>query len=279
MDIKSIVSEILEKNINESYSSMNDSQLSKYIADLKKERNAASGPLADKRKSALQSKITSAEKEQAMRIQKSLGLEEIFGKKDVVNFSTFAGMYADGAHTFFTDKSGNKRKLSATGDRPRKYYIDDKEVSWEEVKRIVGKQTIHPKQGMNESVDILERVEVDHSRYLRAHGKKARGSSGSWMFTSQPYNTPSSDKIVTVSGSLSSAAKEAAKKLGTNRVYVMESVDLDEASYMINIRKEVEDILGKKLEGRQLAKFNTMRKVGYANPHDIVAQLKNSLTK
>jgi hypothetical protein len=76
---------------------------------------------------------------------------------------------------------------------------------------------------------LEERVEVDHSRYMRSHGKKARGS-GMWMFTSKDMGSPSNDEMVTVNGDLASAAKEAAKKLGTNRVYVMEEVELDEVS-------------------------------------------------
>jgi hypothetical protein len=83
----------------------------------------------------------------------------------------------------------------------------------------------------NESVEdsqLFERVEIDHSRYLRSHGKKARGA-GMWMFTSKGMGEPKGDEIVTINGDLSGAAKEAAKKLGTNRVYVMEEVELDEA--------------------------------------------------
>ena len=90
-------------------------------------------------------------------------------------------------------------------------------------------------KGKNEEVELDERVEVDHSRYMRSHSKKARGR-GMWMFTTKDMGEPSEDETVTVSGDLSTAAKEAAKKLGTKRVYVMEMVDLDEVS-MDKIRK------------------------------------------
>jgi hypothetical protein len=83
-------------------------------------------------------------------------------------------------------------------------------------------------QGVAESVELDEKVEVDHSRYMRSHGKKARGR-GMWMFTSKDMGLPSDDEMVTVNGDLTSAAKEAAKKLGSNRVYVMEEVELDES--------------------------------------------------
>ena len=80
-----------------------------------------------------------------------------------------------------------------------------------------------------ESVDLYERVEVSHDRYLRSHGKKARdpGYSLNWMFTSKDMGDPKEDEVVSVQGKLRDAAKEAAKKLGTKRVYVMESVDDD----------------------------------------------------
>lgn len=80
------------------------------------------------------------------------------------------------------------------------------------------------------AMDTLEeRVEIDHSRYMRSHGKKARGN-GMWIFTSKDMGKPNSDEMVTVSGDMSTAAKEAAKKLGVNRIYVMEEVELDEIS-------------------------------------------------
>lgn len=66
--------------------------------------------------------------------------------KDIVNFSMYSGMYSDGAHAVFTGRDGETHKLYAVG-RPRKYYIDDVETDWENVKRIVGRQTIHPRQG------------------------------------------------------------------------------------------------------------------------------------
>lgn len=93
----------------------------------------------------------------------------------------------------------------------------------------------HP--ALKEEIELSEKVELDHSRYLRSHGKKARGS-GMWMFTSKDMGKPSSDEMVTVNGNLSSAAKEAAKKLGTNRVYVMESIELDEVS--MSLAKKVQ---------------------------------------
>lgn len=84
-------------------------------------------------------------------------------ENDIVNFSSYAGMYSDGARTTFTGKDGKTHTLAASGDRPRKYYIDGKEVSWDEAKREVGKQKIKPIQGMKESLD-----EASNSKLAKA---------------------------------------------------------------------------------------------------------------
>lgn len=71
-----------------------------------------------------------------------------------------------------------------------------------------------------------------HDRYLRSHGKKARGT-GSWAFTTKQYGSPKENEMHFTSGqkSLSDAHKEAAAKLGTKHLYVMEEVeDLDESA-------------------------------------------------
>jgi hypothetical protein len=84
--------------------------------------------------------------------------------------------------------------------------------------------------------NLNEAVEISHSRYMRSHGKKASGN-GNWMFTTKGMGEPSDNEIVTVNGTLSDAGKEAAKKLNTNRVYVMEEVELDEVSIIKSGRK------------------------------------------
>jgi hypothetical protein len=88
-----------------------------------------------------------------------------------------------------------------------------------------------------EQAELDEAVEVRHDRYMRSHGKKASGGTGSWMFThknmgdvdhkneKEVYSAPS--------GKFSDAKKSAqqwAKKHGHSTVYVMESVELDEVS-------------------------------------------------
>jgi len=83
---------------------------------------------------------------------------------------------------------------------------------------------------------LNEGVEIDHTRYLRSNKKRASGS-GQWIFTTKEMGDPSDDEMVTVNGPLSAAGKEAAKKLKTNRVYVMESVKLDEVAIIKNNRK------------------------------------------
>jgi len=80
--------------------------------------------------------------------------ESVVTEGDIVNFSMYAGMYSDGAHAFFQAKDGKRHKLQATGDRPRKYYLDGKEIAWDDLKNIAGGVRIQPHQGMKpESVD------------------------------------------------------------------------------------------------------------------------------
>ena len=83
---------------------------------------------------------------------------------------------------------------------------------------------------------LNEGVEIDHTRYIRSHKKRASGS-GEWIFTSKEMGDPSDDEMVTVNGPLSAAGKEAAKKLKTNRVYVMESVELNENPFNQRLQK------------------------------------------
>lgn len=68
--------------------------------------------------------------------------------------------------------------------------------------------------------DVVEGI--NHDRYLRSHGRKAKGQ-GSWMFTTKRMGEPSKDETVTVHGHLSDAGREAMKKLKAKEVYVMEA--------------------------------------------------------
>jgi hypothetical protein len=43
---------------------------------------------------------------------------------------------------------------------------------------------------------------------------------------------------------------------------------------ILNIRLEVEEIIGRKLAGDELRAFQEMREIGYANPYDIADMLK-----
>lgn len=101
------------------------------------------------------------------KVKDQLTDESVITEGDIVNFSSYAGMYSDGAHASFFGRDGNMHTISATGDRPRKYYIDGKEVSWEDAKRIVGNQKLQPRQGMAKSVneglsDDAHYMERDH---------------------------------------------------------------------------------------------------------------------
>lgn len=86
------------------------------------------------------------------------------------------------------------------------------------------------KKKMKEEVGLEEGLM--HDRYVRSHGKKAKGT-GSWAFTTKQFGSPKEHEMHFTSGqkSLSDAHKEAAAKLGTKHLYVMEEVEeLDELS-------------------------------------------------
>jgi hypothetical protein len=83
-----------------------------------------------------------------------------------------------------------------------------------------------------EQAELDEAVEVRHDRYMRSHGKKASGGTGSWMFTHKAMGDVDHKNEKEVysapSGKFSDAKKAAqqwAKKHGHSTVYVMESVE------------------------------------------------------
>ena len=127
---------------------------------------------------------------------------------------------------------------------------------------------------------LNEAVEVSHSRYMRSHGKKAKGS-GNWIFTTKEMGEPSKDEMVTVSGNVSDAGKEAAKKLGSNRVYVMESFDTVKEEFVteqFNTKKgEAKEYDGKKYIGLDL--FWNDEKFGEVYPHTANSQTKRAGSK
>jgi len=72
---------------------------------------------------------------------------------------------------------------------------------------------------------------LNHDRYMRSHGKKAKGT-GKWAFTTKRMGDVDmgNDKEFWTSGpnqSLSKAAKDAQKALHTKDVYVMEKLGKD----------------------------------------------------
>ena len=66
-----------------------------------------------------------------------------------------------------------------------------------------------------------------HNRFRRSHGKDARGT-GPWAFTTKEYGSPEKHEMHFTSGqkTLRDAHKEAAEKLGTKNLYVMEQSEV-----------------------------------------------------
>ena len=102
-------------------------------------------------------------------------------------------------------------------------------------------------------IDIKEEVEdldegLMHNRYMRSHGKNARGT-GAWAFTTKEYGSPKENEMHFTSGqkSLSDAHKEAAAKLGTKNLYVMEEVELidETAKIVAHLQKRYGDNIRK----------------------------------
>jgi hypothetical protein len=89
------------------------------------------------------------------------------------------------------------------------------------------KEKKEPNGVKTEEVEHIDES-LRHDRYMRSHGKKARGT-GSWAFTTKQYGSPKENEMHFTSGqkSLSDAHKEATAKLGTKHLYVMEEVDND----------------------------------------------------
>ena len=98
----------------------------------------------------------------------------------------------------------------------------------------------------NEDVELDEAVTVSHERYARSHSKQASGR-GRWLFTHKRFGDVDyqNDKEThSVTGSFTDAkksAKEWAKKHGHQTAYVMEEVELVEAS-MSDIAKMAHDL-------------------------------------
>jgi hypothetical protein len=116
---------------------------------------------------------------------------------------------------------------------PMKTYIKDFQKS--DAPQFKGKSQEKRRQMAIAAKLSNEEVELDeglmHDRYMRSHGKKARGT-GSWAFTTKQYGSPKEKDMHFTSGqkTLSDAHKEASVKLGTKNLYVMEEVDqIDEA--------------------------------------------------
>jgi hypothetical protein len=97
-------------------------------------------------------------------------------------------------------------------------------------------KTLYQKMASEEVEELDEGLM--HDRYIRSHGKKARGT-GSWAFTTKPSGSPKENQMHFSSGqkSLSDAHKEAAAKLGTKHLYVMEEVELDEGEGIVTPKK------------------------------------------
>jgi hypothetical protein len=85
----------------------------------------------------------------------------------------------------------------------------------------------HKKNGIKESVEQVDEV-VNQDRYMRSHGKAAKGQ-GRWSFTTMRTGTPKEKDIVTATGNMADTANIAKRHFKGKDIYVMESAEhLDE---------------------------------------------------
>lgn len=94
---------------------------------------------------------------------------------DVVNFNSYAGMYADGAYAVFKGRDGKMHKLVATGDVPREYTIDGQPASWDEVQAAVGSQKLNPRRMHEDAASDYGVSDADRNPSMaRSAGKSSR---------------------------------------------------------------------------------------------------------
>lgn len=136
-----------------------------------------------------------------------------------------------------------------------------------------------------ENDDLDEAVEVSHQRYLRSHGKKAKGA-GSFAFTHKEYGDAKGDDVhwANNASSFADAAKSAkkwAKENGHSRIFVMEGSEIKTSLSKEDIINRAienympEDVANVTLEDRFTAKI-----VDVAEAHkNILLGLFNSLNE
>ena len=111
-----------------------------------------------------------------------------------------------------------------------KTYLEEKDPCWNGYKQLGMKK----KKGKEVPNCVPEAVEVRHDRYLRSHGKKAKGS-GSWMFGHKSMGDIDHKDMHHASGTFakaSASAKKWAKEKGHRAVYVMEQSEVLEGKGM-----------------------------------------------
>ena len=132
-----------------------------------------------------------------------------------------------------------------------------------------------------ESVEQVDEV-VNQDRYMRSHGKAAKGQ-GRWSFTTMRTGTPKEKDIVTATGNMADAANIAKRHFKGKDIYVMESVEhLDELTQrekdMIADRKAKRDTKAgrKDKKTRLIPKTTTYVRPSKGEDDHIVMQLRRA---
>jgi hypothetical protein len=157
-----------------------------------------------------------------------------------------------------TDEMSNKL-LNRYSDAAKKDSKKDRAKGMRKARNI---RTQRANKGLWGS-DIGEEVEqfegLNHDRYLRSHGKKAKGH-GRWSFTTMRTGTPNEKDVLTATGKLGDVANIAQRNFKGKDIYVMESVEQTDEAYTVAQRIKAKQRMKKMSKRIQMAKKRAMKR-------------------
>ena len=240
--------------LDENISKMDDRDLDAMIFKLKLQHNRIQNPDS---KDKIRADIKRYEDEQKKRIEKNmneaknplshrLGLIDKIKKSGVVKSGSMSKKpmkeKAESEAQAIAARIALKHKREGTKPEPGTASAEMMKMSEKDLEDFT-------KMKKGAPYKVEEAVEIMHNRYMRSHGKKAKNTTGMWAFTTKEYGEPSKDEMVFVNGNLKDAAKQAAEKLGSDRVYVMEATDAEIRAKQTAGATEPEGIADKESEG------------------------------
>jgi len=157
------------------------------------------------------------------------------------------------------------KKMTGAKDNQVRDYLDSKRgrhlVGNESDRAYVTKDFAKFSKTYNASDYRFESVEegLNHDRYLRSHGKKAKGH-GRWSFTTMRTGTPNEKDVLTATGKLGDVANIAQRNFKGKDIYVMESVEQTDEAYTVAQRIKAKQRMKKMSKRIQMAKKRAMKR-------------------